>query len=112
MSRTRRKQKVTLSKLDGTNDSWVEPNSTVTDYRTCYANVRSVSGNETRTGDEMEALANVVFEIDYPRQGRFPQAVDRVTYTDGDITRTIQLTHVERRDEDRREVWLYGIEVA
>jgi len=84
-------------------DSWAS-------VRECSARVVDVSAAEMFSGSQIEATTTNLVIIRYPHSGPFPDPEMRVTYRDGDSSRTLNIEKVQRRDERQTELWLHCTE--
>ena len=72
-------------------DSWAS-------VRECSARVLDVSASEQFSGSQIEATTTSLVIIRYPHSGTFPDTAMRVSYRDGDNSRTLNIEKVQRRD--------------
>lgn len=86
-------------------DSWAS-------VRECSGRVLDVSASETFSGSQIEPTTTSLVIIRYPQAGDFPAADMRVSYYDGDISRTLNIEKVQRRDERQRQLWLHCTEAG
>ena len=84
-------------------DSWAS-------VRECSARVLDVSASEQFSGSQIEATTTSLVIIRYPHSGTFPDTAMRVSYRDGDNSRTLNIEKVQRRDERQTELGLHCTE--
>lgn len=104
------RQRVNIEQSTQTADAAGQLTDSWQSVRECSARVLDVSAAETFGGSQIESTTSSLVIIRYPQQGTFPNSEMRVTYEDGDTSRTLNIEKVQRRDERQQQLWLHCTE--
>lgn len=111
MSTKRWNRRLTFKQPSTTVNSLNEVTGDASKYMERWGKLMDSTGNETTFGDQMQHIGSLKIETSYPRQGRFPQPEDIVTWTEWGTTRTVNIKHVERKNDGNRTIHLLCAEV-
>jgi SPP1 family predicted phage head-tail adaptor len=103
----RLRQRIEIQEATETTSASGQLTETWAAARTCSAEVLDRGGQEKLRGRQVDADVTQVVIIRYPASSTFPTVKMRVQFTEGSITRTLNIQSVQRQDDRRRTIWLY-----